>query len=392
MKILHICAIGITAKHLLKPQIDYFLSQNVSVEVACCAGQEVDELQKEGYVIHPVQIDRRIDLISNLASIYQLIKLLRRNQYDLVHVHTPIASVLGRVAAKLAGVQRIIYTAHGFPFHDQSSPNQYRFYFTVEKISALLTDLILTQNYEDINTAKKLGLCAPEKVRYLGNGVDIDRFNRDRLDGTHQNKLRKSLGIPDTADLIIGTIGRLTRKKGSGYLIEAAAKLLPQCPNLHILVIGGQLSNDPEPFQTQLIEQICSKGLENHVTLTGYREDTPELLGLLDIFTLPTFTHEGLPRSILEAMAMGLPVVATDIRGCREAVVHGKTGLIVSPQDSNKLAEALQTLLLDPNLRHVYGQVGRQRVEAEYDERFVFGRLAQFYGELGIFCETSRLN
>ena len=392
MKILHICAIGITAKHLLKPQIDYFLSQNVSVEVACCAGQEVEELQKEGYVIHPVQIERRIDLISNLASIYQLIKLIQRNQYDLVHVHTPIASVLGRIAAKIAGVPCIVYTAHGFPFHDQSSPNQYRFYFTVEKISALLTDLILTQNYEDINTAKKLALCPPEKVRYLGNGVDIDRFNRTHLDCTHQDRLRKSLGIPDTANLIIGTIGRLTRKKGSGYLIEAAAKLLPQFPNLHILVIGGQLSNDPEPFQTQLIEQIHGTGLEHHVTLTGYREDTPELLGLLDIFTLPTFTHEGLPRSILEAMAMSLPVVATDIRGCREAVVHGKTGFIVSPQDSNKLAEALQTLLLDPNLRHVYGQAGRQRVEAEYDERFVFGRLAQFYGELGVFCETSRLN
>jgi len=384
MKILHVCAVGLTIKHLLLPQIDYFLSQNLSVEVACSPGKEVKELQKQGYVIHPIQIERRIAPISILASIYQLKKLIQQHQYDLIHLHTPIAAVIGRIAAKLAGVNRIVYTAHGFPFHDQSSPSQYNFYFAVEKISALFTDLILSQNYEDIATAQKSGLCPPEKICYLGNGVDIERFNRDRLDSNHQIKLRKSLGIPDTANLIIGTIGRLTRKKGSGYLIEAAAKLIPQFPNLHILVIGGQLGTDPEPFQTELVERIRTLEIENHVTLTGYREDTPELLGLLDIFTLPTFTHEGLPRSILEAMSMALPVVATDIRGCREAVVHGKTGLIVPPQNSESLAEALEKLLSDTSSQQVFGQAGRQRVEAEYDERFVFQRLAECYRELGI--------
>ena len=384
MKILHICAIGGTAKILLLPQVNYFLSRNLSVEIACSPGPEVEQLQQQGYAIHPIQIDRRISPIPNLRSIYQLTKLIRQHQYDLVHVHTPIAAILGRIAAKLAGVKRIVYTAHGFPFHNLSSPGQYRFYFTVEKFAALLTDLILSQNHEDVATARKSGLCPPEKIRYLGNGVDIDRFNRAALDPIHQSKLRKSLGIPDTAEMIIGTIGRLTRKKGSGYLIEAAAKLLPQFPNLHVLVIGGQLSTDPEPFYPEIVERIRTLGIEKHVTITGQREDIPELLGLLDIFTLPTFTHEGLPRSILEAMSMGLPVVATDIRGCREAVVDGETGLIVPPQDSEKLAEALGKLLSDSDLRQAYGKAGRQRVEAEYDERLVFERLAEYYRELGI--------
>ena len=308
---------------------------------------------------------------------------MQQNQYDLVHVHTPIAAVLGRIAAKLAGVKCVVYTAHGFPFHDQSSPFQYRLYFTIEKLCALLTDLILTQSYEDFVTAQKSGLCPPEKVRYLGNGVDIDRFNRNCLAPMHQTKLRESLGIPDVG-LIIGTVGRLTRKKGSGYLIEATNTLLPQFPNLHTIIIGGELSTDPEPFQAELVGRIRSLGIENHVTFTGNREDIPELLGLLDIFTLPTFTHEGLPRSILEAMSMGLPVVATNIRGCREAVVHGKTGLIVPPKDSAKLAEALGTLLSDPDLRQVYGEAGRQRLKAEYDERLVFQRLGECYRELGI--------
>jgi glycosyltransferase involved in cell wall biosynthesis len=384
MKILHICAIGATAKVLLKPQIDYLLSRNLSVEVACSPDSDVEKLQQQGYTIHPISIDRKISPFLNIKSIYALVNLIRKHQYDLVHVHTPIAAVLGRIAAKIAGVKRIVYTSHGLPFHDQSSPKEYTLYSNVEKFAALLTDLILSQNHEDIATAKKLGLCPPEKIAYLGNGVDIDRFNRDRLDPAHQAQLRKSLGIPDTANLIIGTIGRLTRKKGSGYLIEATAKLVSQFPNLHVLIIGGELSTDPEPFYTEITERIRTLGIQNNVTLTGIRQDIPEILGLLDIFTLPTFTHEGLPRSIVEAMSMGLPVVATDIRGCREAVLHEKTGLIVPPQDSQKLAEALEKLLSNSEMRSTYGQASRQRVEAEYDESFVFERLENFYRELGV--------
>ena len=384
MKILHICALGATAKVLLKPQIDYLLSRNLSVEVACSPDSDVEKLQQQGYRIHPISIHRKISPVLNIKSIYALVNLIRKHQYDLVHVHTPIAAVLGRIAAKIAGAKRIVYTSHGLPFHDRSSLKEYTLYSNVEKFAALLTDLILSQNHEDIATAKKLGLCPPEKIAYLGNGVDIDRFNRDRLDPAHQAQLRKSLGIPDTANLIIGTIGRLTRKKGSGYLIEATAKLVSQFPNLHVLIIGGELSTDPEPFYTEITERIRTLGIQNNVTLTGIRQDIPEILGLLDIFTLPTFTHEGLPRSIVEAMSMGLPVVATDIRGCREAVLHEKTGLIVPPQDSQKLAEALEKLLSNSEMRSAYGQASRQRVEAEYDESFVFERLENFYRELGV--------
>lgn len=384
MKILHVSAVGFTIKQLMLPKIDYLQSRHLTVEIVCSPGKATDEVQQQGYTVHPVSIGRRIEPGSNLKSIYLLTKLMRQHQYDLVHLHTPIASVLGRIAAKLAGIKRVIYTAHGFPFHDQSSPAQYQAYFTIEKLSALITDLILVQSYEDWKTAQESGLCSAEKVLYLGNGVDIERFSRASLIEEHQSALRQALGIPPQANLIVGTIGRLTRKKGSGYLIEAAAQLLPKFPGLHILVIGGQLSSDPEPFQEQLLERIHQLGIEQHVTLTGYRNDIPELLGLLDIFTLPTFTHEGLPRSILEAMAMGLPVVTTNIRGCREAVIDNYTGLIVPPQDAQALTNALNKLLEDAQLRQKFGTASRQRVEAEYDERMVFERLAHSYAQLGI--------
>ncbi len=385
MKVLHVCALAITAKSLLQPQLKYFLSRNLEVGIACSPGAELAELQKNGVQVHQVKIERKISSINNLNSVLQLIKIIRDNQYDLVHVHTPIAAILGRIAAKIAGVKAIVYTSHGLPFHELSSPFQYWFYSIAERLAASITNLILSQNHEDIATATKLGLCEKNKLAYLGNGIDINHFRRTRLNSAHQLELRKSLAIPDSANLIIGTIGRLTRKKGSGYLIEAVSKLISQFPNLHVLIISGQLSSDPEPFQTELMTQIRTLGIENNVTLTGQRQDIPEILGLVDVFTLPTYTHEGLPRSILEAMAMELPVVATNIRGCREAVVHGKTGLIIPPQDSDCLAEALEKLLSNTDLRQAYGKAGRQRVETEYDEDFVFERLAKYYKELGIF-------
>ena len=384
MKILHVCALSCTVKALLLPQVDYLLSRGLEVEFACSTDETTKELQQKGYVIHPIQIDRQINPLSNSKSIYQLFKLMQQQKYDLVHVHTPIAATLGRVAAKLARIKRIVYTSHGLPFHDRSSPLEYFLYSTVEKVGGRISDLIISQNYEDIATAKHLRIISAEKLGYLGNGVDIDRFNRDRLDVQQQKQLRQSLGLSESTDLIVGTIGRLTRKKGMGYLIEAAAQLIPQFPNLQILIVGDELKTDPEPFYDELISRIDALGITNHVTFTGHRQDIPEILGLMDIFTLPTFTHEGLPRSIVEAMAMSLPVIATDIRGCREVVLQDITGYIVPPQDSANLTTALAKLLSDIQLRQAYGQAGRNRIEAEYNEKIVFKRLTNFYQDLGI--------
>ncbi len=384
MKILQLCAVGFTVRNLLIPQINYLQSQGFEVEIVCSPGKDVDILREQGYKMHCLPIKREINPYSNFKNVLELQNLMKAQHYDLVHVHTPIAAVLGRIAAKLAKVPKIIYTAHGFPFHDQSSFFQYQFYFNVEKFFGLLSDKILSQSNEDITTARNKGLCHPGKIAYLGNGVDVNRFSRKYLDLSRQKSLRTSLGIPSSVDFIIGTIGRLTYKKGSSFLVEAIAELKKDYPNLHTIIIGGEVKGDPAPFQTHLLQKVRDYGLEENITLTGYRQDTPELLSLLDVFTLPTFTHEGMPRSILEAMAMELPVVATNIRGCREEVIHGKTGLIVSPRDSDALAQAFRQLIENPKLIKEYGLAGRARVEAEFDERIVFERLRKFYTDLGI--------
>jgi glycosyltransferase involved in cell wall biosynthesis len=383
MKVLHVCAVGFTVKNLLVPQINYFLKQGLEVEIVCSPSKEVEELQRQGYLIHPIQIDRKISPISNIKSVINIIKLIANNKYDLVHVHTPIASVLGRIAAKIAGCKVIIYTAHGFYFHENMTPNQYRFYHTVEKVTASITDLILTQSKEDLITAEKTGLCHSNKLRYLGNGVDISRFKKSHFTDELKINLKQELKIPKTAFPLMGMTGRITQEKGYFELIEALKILRQQFPNVNLVVIGGQLTSERDSFQSQLSQFISDHNLDNNVTFTGFRSDIPEILSLLDIFTLPSY-REGLPRSILEAMAMELPVVTTDIRGCREAVIHNETGLIVPHKDSKKLAEALEELLNDENKRKVFGKNGRHRVEKEYDENLVFHRLEKYYQELGV--------
>lgn len=383
-KIIHVCNVGFALRTLLIPQIDYFISNGLVVESACSPDTEVDKLRDLGYTIHSVNIDRKISIISNLKSIIELLKVFNENQYDLVHLHGPIASVLGRIAAKISGVKNIVYTAHGFYFHDDMPGYKYWTYHWIERVSGWLTDIILTQSREDFDNAIKTNLCSSSKISYLGNGIDIDRFSRSHLKDLNLQDLAKELNLPVREDLItIGITGRITQEKGHGELILSFVELVKKYPNIHLIVIGGQLTTERDSFQEYLKGIVTQNKIENNVTFTGIRKDIDRVLGLVDIFTLPSY-REGLPRSVIEAMAMELPTIVTDIRGCREAVIHEKTGLIVPVKNVEKLTQALETLISNPTLRKEYGISGRIRVIEEYDEMLVFERIRLIYKKLGI--------
>lgn len=383
MKVLHVCAVAFGLETLLLPQIDYLRNLGLDVHAVCSPDPRVAALRARGYTIHEIPIGRTIAPGPNSKSVLELGRLMRKEKYDLVHTHAPVASVLGRVAAKLAGVERIVYTAHGFYFHDNMPRQKYALYHGIEKSVAQITDRILVQSQEDYDTAVTTGLGSAEKVRYLGNGIDLQRFAPAASTDSSREALRKELGIPASHSPLLGITGRITEEKGFGELAEALSLLHGDFPNAHLVVIGGQLSTERDTFQHRLIDFIDARDLDAHVTFTGFRSDVPELLGLLDVFVLPSY-REGLPRSVLEAMAMELPVVATDIRGCREAVVHGVTGLLVPPKQSAPLAAAVGRILGDAELAERFGQAGRARVIDTFDERYVFARLEKCYRELGV--------
>ena len=383
MKVLHLCAVAFGLETLLLPQIDYLRGLGLTVHAACSPDPRVEGLRARGYTIHEIPIGRKITPGPNSKSVLELGRLMRAEKYDLVHTHAPVASVLGRVAAKLAGVERIVYTAHGFYFHDAMPRQKYALYHGIEKSVAQITDRILVQSQEDYDTAITTGLGSAGKIRYLGNGIDLSRFDPAATSNETRARLRRELGIPEGGSPILGITGRITEEKGFRELAEALSLLRGEFPEAHLVVIGGQLSTERDAFQDELVDFIGDKGFEAHVTFTGFREDVADLLGLLNAFVLPSY-REGLPRSVLEAMAMELPVVATNIRGCREAVSNEVTGLLVPTKDSRQLAAAIARILADQALARRFGRAGRERVATMFDERFVFARLEKCYRELGV--------
>ncbi len=380
LRVLQLCAVDFTVKHFLLPLVDFLEGQGFDVTVACSSGQFFPELRDRGVKLKAIEISRSRHLLRHLKSTWVLFSYLRRQRFDIIHVHTPIASLIGRLAATWARVPIRIYTAHGFYFHDDMPRMQRRFHIALEKFGARFSDFIFTQSDEDRQTAIREKICRPERILTIGNGVNLERFDPAKVTEAEIVRLREEFSIP-AGTKVIGMVGRMVREKGYFEFFEAAAVVIRQIPNVRFLVIGDVLESDYDNSKLELERWIHQLGVRDKVLFTGMRDDVPQILSLVDIYTLPSY-REGMPRSILEAMAMARPVVATNIRGCREEVVHEETGLIVPPRNSQALARAFMELLNDPERAQRYGIKGRERVVQYFSEKQVLERQMQVYEQL----------
>jgi glycosyltransferase involved in cell wall biosynthesis len=224
-------------------------------------------------------------------------------------------------------------------------------------------------------TAVREKICPVEKMTYLGNGVDLDRFRPRKSGGVSRNK-REELGIPPDS-VVIGMVGRLTYEKGYRELFLAAKEVFSIHQGVFFLVVGPSDEVEEREFRTLVVDL----GILERVRFLGLRLDMPEIYGIMDIFVLPSH-REGFPRSLIEASAMGLPVIATDIRGCREVVDHGKSGLLIPVRDQRALARAILDLLRRPDRAENMGKAGRRRAESEFDEKLIVKRQLEAYGKL----------
>jgi len=377
IKVLQLAAVDVTVKFLLLPLIDRLLAEGYEVHITCSPGRYLQELAERGYAIHPIAISRRIFPFSNLRSLWHLYRLMRRERFAIVHVHTPVAAALGRIAAKLTRVPIIIYTAHGFFFHELMPCWKRRVIICIERwLGQWCTNMLLSQSLEDAKTAIRERIIAKDSVVWIGNGVDPRLFALPP-----DESLRVELGLPPESK-VVGFIGRLVREKGVVELFEAMARVAAQFPEARLLVVGDTLKSDRDTQTIARLNRIITRErLSDVVRFTGFRDDTPDLLAIMNVFVLPSH-REGMPRTILEAMAAGKPVVATNIRGCREEVVDEVTGLLVPVGDSDTLAEAILRLLSDEALAHRIGEAGRKRVQEGFDEADVLRRQVDVYRKL----------
>jgi glycosyltransferase involved in cell wall biosynthesis len=335
----------------------------------CSDGSFVPQLREQGYRMQTLPIARGFNPFKHVVTIARLVRLFRRERFDVLHVHTPIAALLGRIAGRFAGIPLVIYTAHGFYFHDQMRPLPKTLFVLLERLGGAMTDLLFTQSAEDAATAVEERFLAADRVVAIGNGVDPAGFKPG--DTEVRVRIRTALGIPADA-VVIGMIGRMVSEKGYGEFFGAAALIASTRPDVFFVAIGDRLPSDHAGSIDQALE-IARTGLGRRLILTGLRGDIPDLLAALDIFTLPSY-REGMPRTIIEAMMMALPVVATNIRGSREEVLDGETGLLVPVRDVNALADALRSLVDDPAARRRMGRAGRERALAHFDESRVVAR------------------
>ena len=364
MRVCQVCSVGFTLKNFLIPLIDGMRRVDWKVTALCSAGPEIELLRAQGYSIDVIPIARSINLWAVFRSFFALYRYLRKNKFDVVHVHTPVAAFVGRIAAKCAGVPVVVHTAHGFYFHEHMPRWKYKAYVYLEWIGGAFTDLLFCQSAEDAEAAVKYKILPRNKIITIGNGVCLDSF--DPVQFNSRENVRASIGIPNDA-YIVGLIGRQVEEKGIGEFLSAVTHLALRYANLYVLLVGGRLTSDHSPG---VDEQLAKSRqlLGDRLVALGFREDIAKILSVMDLFCLPSW-REGMPRTIIEAMVMGKPVVATNIRGAREQVIPGETGLLVPVRDPEALSSAIEQFLMDPAWGRRLGQAGRQRALKLYDEK-----------------------
>lgn len=331
-KVLYVTTVSRTINAFLIPHINMLLDNGYEVHCACSIDKPVDkELQRRGVKIFEVPFSRNPLGIGNIKAFIKLEELQRINDYDIVHVHTPIAAIYGRLLKLNFPSLRIIYTAHGYHFLKGGSKLGWILYYPIEKIMAKFTDVTININKEDYEITKEK--LKPKKC-YLLNGVGLDLDKYKKLSSKEIQEKRKEFGLKDK-DFVVLMIAEINKNKNHIQLINAMDILKDKYPNIKVLCIGDGT------LKESLDKQIILRNLQNNIFMLGYRLDVNKLINISDIGMLLS-RREGLPRNIMEFMACGRKVIATDIRGCRDLICDETIGTLVNVDDYESTAKAIE--------------------------------------------------
>lgn len=337
-------------QHLLAfhlPVMKWFQDSGFEVHVATNLQGRHNEFRDNGIVAHKIDFTRSPYSPKLGYALKQLMRVMRLNIYSLVHVHTPVAAFLGRLAARLTSTAPVLYTAHGFHFYRGAPWYNWLIYYTAERIAARWTDGLITMNSEDYENAQRLGFIPNKNLFFVhGVGVDFDRYSLPASDGI---SIRSALGIGPN-EVVFTCIAELNKNKNHDFLFDAWEQVAATHKNAHLLLVGSGKR------EALLRRRVVQEHLPN-VHFLGYRQDIPQILAATDAVVLAS-KREGLPRCIMEAMAAGRPVVATNVRGNRDLVDDRVTGLLVAVDDVSVLVKALKRLAEDSGLREVMGKSG----------------------------------
>ena len=365
MKILEIANVDFSLTHFLLPLMRALRARGHDVVGACAPGALLAGPRAEGFRIVELPLARSASVAAQLRAFRALRRFIRAERFDTVHAHMPLSGFLARLAAAEAGVPVVAYTCHGFLFNQPGPLKRRAASFAMEWTAGRVTARFLTVSDEEARDARRLGI--HRGARACGNGRDPARF---RPDADARARIRAALGTPD-GRVVVVIVSRLVRHKGHPELLAAMHDVAARGIDAELWVVGERLASDHGP--------VLDVAPSERVRLLGYRTDIAALLAAADIFALPSH-FEGLPMSVIEAMLAGLPVVATAIRGPREQVVHGVTGLLVPPRRAAPLADAIATLARNATLRARLGEAGRAHAIERFSEDAVLARTIDLLG------------
>jgi glycosyltransferase involved in cell wall biosynthesis len=383
-KLIHVTTVDMSLVLLLGPQLRAFAEAGMEVIGVSAPGPFVPQLESWGIRHEPLRhATRSAALGQDFLALTELWRLFRRLQPDIVHTHNPKPGVYGRVAARAAGVPGVVNTVHGLYASPEDRASRKAIVYGLERAASLCSGAELVQNPEDLQVLTRLGV-PNRKLVLLGNGIDLHRF---RPEGNERvrSEARSSLGVDDDDAVVVGTVGRLVWGKGFRELFAAAEKLRATHPNVVFVVVGGSDSDKADAIPPGVLDHAGRRG---NIIFAGERDDMDRVYPAFDLFVLPSH-REGFPRAAMEAAACGLAVIATDIRGCRQAVSDGQSGLLIPLRDPARLAAAVEQLVIDPPLRKQMGEAGRVKAEAEFDERAVVSKTMDTYERVLVRATSS---
>jgi len=346
------------------------LRYEYDVIVACGgkSGELIQRLNREGIRIILIRnIRRRINPFWDVLAFNEIFGILQREQPDIVHTNSTKAGVLGNAAAFIAGIRRIIFTAHGFVFNEPMIELKRRFFLFLEWFSGLAVDKVIAVSEYDRQSALRWHVYPVKKIVTVHNGVEDSHLasRNPSLSFRMTSGLRQEFNIPQNA-VIVGTISNFYRTKGVQYFIQAIVKLKDEFPHAYFVIVGDGMLRSNIEYNIQ----VCH--LQKNVILTGFQKDVMELLTEMDIFVLSS-VKEGLPFSLLEAGALAKPVIVTCVGGMPEVIEDGITGLLVPPADPESLANAISKFLCDREVARLCGV----RLQEKIVRNFQFSRMLE---------------
>ena len=347
-------------------------SEGFVSELACAPGGRLtDAVEAAGMAVQPVRyFCDRTHPVKDVLAVFELVQIIRRGNYDLVHTHNSKAGFIGRLAARLVHHPAVVHTIHGFSFHDRAPILQRKLFIYLERLAAGWCHGMIAISDVLVSWAEEVGIRPKCPIHTIYSGIEVEEFQRpvDRVG------VRRGLGLRETK-LVIGVVAKLWEGKGHADLIRAVSLLHKQGHEVQLLVAGEG------PLEADLRKLSGDLGVAADVVFAGFRTDIPELTEAVDIAVLPSH-FEGMGRVLLEAMARGKPVVATTVGGIPEIVLHEKTGILVPPGNAEQLAGALERLICDRALRSELGHRGRDRIDDCFSSRRMVEETAEVYRQV----------